>query len=234
MTPWRYGVLPLMHPAPGTASPPADPAALLTSWLGSAGDGEGKPRLLRLADGRLMPLPVARWTGPVSSADETMLARASGPVLDVGCGPGRLTAALHARGVDVLGLELLPDVPVLARRAGAPLLLGDVFADVPRAGRWRTALLADGNVGIGGDAVRLLRRVRDLLAPDGRIVCELHADDDDTAGPVRLEGVGATSAWFPWTLLGTGGLAAAAPSAGLAVADAWEADGRQFAELHRV
>jgi SAM-dependent methyltransferase len=208
------------------------PAQLLARWLSTAAEDDLQPRLLRLADGRLFPLPVARWSGPVTAADESMLGRARGPVLDVGCGPGRLTAALHRRGVEVLGLELLPEVPVLARRAGAPLLLGDVFAPVPRTGAWRTVLLADGNVGIGGDAVRMLRRVRALLAGDGRLLCELHPEAEaGPAGPVRLEGLGVASSWFPWALLGGAALPAAAGSAGLAVEDTWEHSGRAFAAL---
>jgi hypothetical protein len=91
-------------------------------------------------------------------------------------------------------------------------------------------LLADGNVGIGGDPVRMLRRVSALLAPHGRVVCELHAGADST-GSVRLEGLGVVSAWFPWALLGPAGLAAAAGAAGLAVDETWENGGRAFATL---
>ena len=208
------------------------PVEVLTRWLATAVEDDLQPRLLRLADGRLVPLPVARWSGPVSEADESMLARARGPVLDVGCGPGRLTAALHQRGVEVLGLELVPELPVLARRAGAPVLLGDVFAPVPRTGCWQTVLLADGNVGIGGDAVRMLRRVRTLLSPDGQVVCELHPDGDGAvSGPVRLEGLGVTSAWFPWALLGVSALAETAAAAGMHVQGTWEAGGRTFATM---
>ena len=226
-------MLPMTRPAAGLARPQApDPADLLTAWLSTAVEGDLEPRLLRLADGRLVPLPVARWSGPVSIADESLLERASGPVLDVGCGPGRLTAALHARGVDVLGLELLPEVPVLVQEARAPLLLGDVFGPVSRGGQWGSVLLADGNIGIGGDTVRLLRRVRDLLAPHGRVLCELFPEADELAsGPVRLEGLGAASAWFPWALVGPGGLAAAARAARLTVAESWACDSRTFAAL---
>ncbi len=218
---------------PATEQPAAlHPADVLSRWLSTAAADDLQPRLLRLSDGRLVPLPVARWSGPVSDADESMLAHAHGPVLDVGCGPGRLTAALHQRGVEVLGLELVPELPVLARLAGAPVLLGDVFAPVPGAGTWRTVLLADGNVGIGGDAVRMLRRVAALLAPDGRVVCELHPDGDGgAAGPVRLEGLGVTSAWFPWALLGPHALEATAASAGLAVERTWETGDRAFSTL---
>ncbi len=233
-----------------------DPTALLTGWLADAGSHAGAdplagpyagpyegphavpstgtepaPRHLRLADGRVLALPVARWAGPVDTADETLLQRVGGPVLDVGCGPGRLTAALHRRGADVLGLELGPDIPVLARAAGAPLLLGDVFGAVPRAGEWESVLLADGNIGIGGDAVRLLGRLRPLLAPGGRVLCELHPGVGASTGPVRLEALGCTSAWFPWTLLALAELPVAAAAAGFAVAESWAADGRDFASL---
>lgn len=212
-----------------------DPTRVLTGWLSQVTGGDDLvPRLLRLSDGRVLPLPVARWAGPADAADESMLSRAEGPVLDVGCGPGRLTAALHTRGVDVLGLELVDEIPVLARAAGAPLLLGDVFGDVPRAGQWRTVLLADGNVGIGGDAARMLRRVRRLLAPGGRILVELHAEPAPPAGPVRLETLGTTSAWFSWALVGTATLVPAALAAGLRVQEAWTAGGRDFTALVRV
>lgn len=226
-----------MLPLPTTVAPArpvtaraTDPGVLLADWMTSAERDDLRPRLLRFADGRLAALPVDRWTGPVDDDDETLLRRAAGPVLDVGCGPGRLTAALHERGTDVLGLELLPGVPVLARRAGAPLHAGDVFDAVPRTGQWRTVLLADGNVGIGGDAVRLLQRVRGLLAPGGRVLCELHPDGEPT-GPVRLEGLGVTSAWFPWAFVGRAALAPTAAAAELRVQATWRSADRSFAAL---
>jgi len=226
-------VLPLGHPPERPADPGTDPARLLAGWLVETAGGveDLKPRLLRLPDGHLVRLPVARWAGPVDRADESLLRRATGAVLDVGCGPGRLTAALHARGADVRGLELLGDVPVLARAAGAALTVGDVFGDVPRTGGWDSVLLADGNLGIGGDPVRLLRRSAELLAPGGRVLCELHAGPEPGPGPVRLEGLGTASAWFPWALVGIPSLSATSSAAGLGVDELWSVDGRDFAAL---
>ena len=48
-----------------------------------------------------------------------------------------------------------------------------VFQPVPGEGGWDTVLLADGNIGIGGDPVALLTRCRELLAPAGRVLVEL-------------------------------------------------------------
>lgn len=210
------------------------PGELLASWLTEAvvRDTSLQPRLLRLADGRLLPLHVDRWAGPVTRADETLLARAQGPVLDVGCGPGRLTAALHRRDVDVLGLDVLEPVPVLARRAGAAVHLASVFDELPGEGAWRSVLLADGNVGIGGDAVRLLRRVRQLLAPGGCALVELQPDAGGRGSErVRLEGLGCASDWFRWALLSPEALPAAAAAADFAVQELWQAEGRHFACL---
>ena len=100
------------------------------------------------------------------------------------------------------------------------------------AGQWQTVLLADGNTGIGGAPARLLRRVRELLAPGGSVLCELQPWASP-AGPVRLDGLGSTSAWFPWSVLDAPSLRAAAGAADLTPADAWECDGRSFLELVR-
>jgi SAM-dependent methyltransferase len=39
-----------------------------------------------------------------------------GPVADVGCGPGYVTAHLHDAGVDVFGIDLSPEMVAIARR----------------------------------------------------------------------------------------------------------------------
>ena len=66
---------------------------------------------LRTADGRAVPLEVSRWCGSPDAADEELLRRCRGPVLDVGCGPGRLTAALTERGIPALGVDISREVP---------------------------------------------------------------------------------------------------------------------------
>lgn len=79
-----------------------------------------------------------------------MLAHCVGTTLDIGCGPGRMSQALAARGACVLGIDVVPEAVTLTRARGASALVCDVFAPVLGEGRWDTALLADGNIGIGG------------------------------------------------------------------------------------
>ncbi|MFD9566415.1 methyltransferase domain-containing protein [Streptomyces sp. NPDC059994] len=42
-----------------------------------------------------------------------------GPVVELGCGPGRVTAHLHALGLDACGIDLSPGMVAVARRAVA-------------------------------------------------------------------------------------------------------------------
>jgi ubiquinone/menaquinone biosynthesis C-methylase UbiE len=47
---------------------------------------------------------------------ERVLAAGGGPVADVGCGPGHVTAHLHGLGVDAFGIDLSPGMIDVARR----------------------------------------------------------------------------------------------------------------------
>jgi SAM-dependent methyltransferase len=118
------------------------------------------------ADGSRKPLSVDGWLHE-SPGDKSILDRCEGPTLDIGSGPGRLTVALAERGIPALGIDITPYAVDLARSSGALVMLRDVFDRVPGTGRWTTVLLADGNIGIGGDPAALLSRVAELLAPRG-------------------------------------------------------------------
>jgi hypothetical protein len=108
-----------------------------------------------------------------------------------------------------------------------------VFERVPGAGRWGTALLLDGNVGIGGVPRVLLRRVASLLRPDGGILVELDAAPDDAASRhVRFESSTGAGPWFRWVAVPAGALGEVVP-AGLVVRERWDDRGRCFARLER-
>ena len=179
-------------------------------------------------------VPVARWRGEADPSDRAVLAHCASPTIDLGCGPGRMAAQLARDGVDVLGVDLAAEAVAQARARGVKALHGDVFGSLPSEGAWGTALLADGNIGIGGDPVRLLRRVRRLLAPDGHVVVDLApAGAGLTVGMVRLHVGDRVSRKFPWAVLGVDAVADVAGSAGLSVTDVHEYDGRWFAVLAR-
>lgn len=48
---------------------------------------------------------------------ELVQAHGAGPVVDVGCGPGHLTAHLHSLGLDASGIDLSPEMIAIARRS---------------------------------------------------------------------------------------------------------------------
>lgn len=48
---------------------------------------------------------------------ELVLSGSAGPVADVGCGPGRVTAYLHGLGVETFGIDLSPAMVAVARLA---------------------------------------------------------------------------------------------------------------------
>jgi SAM-dependent methyltransferase len=199
------------------------------------GQGPPPPRAqVRRVDGTSAPLPLERWVAAADRVDTALLAGLDGPVLDIGCGPGRHVAALAAAGIDSLGLDLSPVAVRFARGRGGDAIPGSIFADVPRSGRWRSALLLDGNVGIGGDPASLLRRTCELLAPGGTALVELDPPGAPTERTrVRLEAPGLVSEWFAWARVGADGIAPLARDAGLFAGPARDAGGRWFARLRR-
>jgi SAM-dependent methyltransferase len=147
-------------------------------------------------------VPADGWTGTIES-DHVVLELCQGPTLDVGCGPGRMTQLLAERGEIVLGIDVVPEAIWQTRDRGVAAILRDVFDGVPAEGRWQTVLLADGNLGIGGDPVRLLRRIGQLLGVDGRVVADLAPPGTGLrSGEVRLTAGGLTSEPFPWSVVG--------------------------------
>jgi SAM-dependent methyltransferase len=189
---------------------------------------------VRWIDGTLEPLPLERWFGELDEADLAALELAEEPVLDVGCGPGRHLAALQAAGKRGLGVDLSPVAVRIARRRGATAVPGDVFGAVPGAGRWRTALLLDGNVGIGGAPAVLLRRTRELLASGGTALVEVDPPGAPTFRTrIRLEAPRVVSEWFAWARVGADGIEPLAERAGLVHDDTLAAGGRWIAALRR-
>src|SRR3954471_6864684 len=61
--------------------------------------------VLRTDAGTMLTLDPGRWHGSVTGAEARLLSSIEGPVLDVGCGPGRLLVGLGHRGIAALCLH---------------------------------------------------------------------------------------------------------------------------------
>lgn len=208
-----------------------EPYALL---LG--GGGGTALALRRLDDPRgFVEMDVADWRSPANAIDVQVLAGLHGPLLDIGCGPGRMVRAAEEHAFAALGIDVSAHAAALAGAGGTPVLRRSVFDRLPLEGLWGAALLMDGNIGIGGDPATLLARCAELIADDGRIVVEVDPDPDlfDCADYTAVGHGGRESAPFPWARVGSAALVRLAAPSGLVVAHAWAAGERRFVVLRR-
>ena len=185
-------------------------------------------------DGTRRRLPLARWLGRPALEELQVLDRALPAVLDVGCGAGRHLAELGRIGITAMGIDVSPLAAALARRRGGEVLQASVFDSIPDFGRWGSALLLDGNIGIGGDPPRLLRRLSCTIRPGGSVLVELEPPKEPTrVVRLRIEARATSSECFPWAWVGVDDVEELGAQGGLDVAEVWSGRGRWFADLRR-
>lgn len=200
----------------------------------------GTGELLFLRDARAraatpVTMDVSRWNADADAADLSLLASVRGPVLDIGSGPGRMVRAARDLGLEALGIDVSHAAVKHARELGGSFARASVFGAVPRAGWWQTALLVDGNIGIGGDVGELLARCSELLRPTGEIVVEVDGRHDHETRYLAevVDARGRRSATFPWAEIGRDRLVDRLPALGLTLVEHWTVGERSFCRLGR-
>lgn len=217
-----------------TATAAAPPPGHLVDPYALAVLKGGGPLYVRRTGGERFQVPVERWCSAPDPVDEILLERCRGLTLDVGCGPGRLTTALGRRGALALGLDIAPHAVARTLADGGAALCRSVFDPLPAEGHWRTVLLADGNVGIGGDPTRLLHRCERLLGPWGEVLVEVEAEEIQECFTACFEGSdGVPGPSFRWARAGASAVTAMARSAHLATVRRWKRGGRHFLALRK-
>jgi ubiquinone/menaquinone biosynthesis C-methylase UbiE len=121
---------------------------------------------------------------------ELVLASGGGPVADVGCGPGRITAHLRTLSVDAFGIDLSPGMIEVARRdhPGVGFSVGSMtdlaVADDSLAGlvAWYSLIhVPDDEIPV------VLAHFRRVLRPGAPLLLSFHVGDDSR---LKTEGYG--------------------------------------------
>ena len=122
-------------------------------------------------------LPFERWLL------ERIASEATGPVVEVGCGPGHVAADLHASGADARGLDLTPEMVEVAR-SRFPDVRYDV-GDLRRlmrpesAAGWGAVLAWYSLIHLAASELpAALESLVRPIAPGGLLVVALQAGDD--------------------------------------------------------
>ncbi|WP_406114392.1 class I SAM-dependent DNA methyltransferase [Streptomyces sp. NBC_01014] len=112
---------------------------------------------------------------------ELVRAEGAGPVADIGCGPGRVTAHLDALGLDAFGVDLSPEMVAVARRTypqlrfeeGSMTALGIEDAALRGVVAWYSVIHTSPELLPG-----VFTEFHRVLAPGGRLLLAFKAGDE--------------------------------------------------------
>lgn len=130
--------------------------------------------------------PFEQWPRP----EQLAIQWATGRVLDIGCGPGRVALHLQAAGHSVLAIDNSPMAIQLCQARGVKeaQLLSITQISQKQVGKVDTIVMFGNNFGLFGTPQRakwLLRRFHALTGRDGRIIAE-SIDPYQTTNPDHL------------------------------------------------
>ncbi len=144
-------------------------------WFTAHGQGHADWYVERF---RKMAADGADLTGEARLVDAMVPRHAR--ILDAGCGPGRIAGALHARGHDVLGVDVDPALIAAAEvdHPGPRYAVADLATLELDEHPFDAAVLA-GNVLVfvaPGSEPQVLRRVAEHVRVDGFLIAGFHTD----------------------------------------------------------
>lgn len=112
---------------------------------------------------------------------DVLAQRASGPVLDAGCGPGHVAAYLTGRGCRVIGLDLSAAMCAVAAQT-VPALVGDLTALPVATGALGGLVCAFALIHLDGPArATAYAEVARVLQPGAWALLSFHTRDDQAA-----------------------------------------------------
>jgi SAM-dependent methyltransferase len=146
----------------------------------------------------------SEWPAPEQAA----VARASGRVLDIGCGAGRISLELQTAGCEVVAIDESAAAVSVARRRGVHDARTLRWQDVSSTlGAFDTVVLARNNFGLLGDLATIPSALRSLAAistPSGLLISDSVAPsrggDASDAFTYRVRHLNRATEWFRYLM----------------------------------